>query len=156
MKTLVVYYSRSGHNESLARNIAKKLNNSEIEEIVDLKNREGGWGIFISILGQFSKKLTQIQTQINNPKDFDLVVIVSPLWAGILPSPTRTYIAKNNENLKKYAFISVSGSGKDNSKAIEDIEKTVHQSPSASLLLSESDYKGDASLQIEEFLNNLA
>lgn len=156
MKILIVYYSRSGRNENLARVLQKKLDQSLIEEIVDQKNREGGWGIFISVFDAIFHKLTKIAVIQNDPKDFDLVVVVTPLWAGGLPPATRTYLTTNRENLKKYAFISVSGQGKDNLKAVADLEKTAHHSPSPVLLLNEKEYAEGAEKQIEEFILNLA
>lgn len=156
MKILIAYYSRSGQNERLAREIEKKLDTAVIEEIADQKNRDGGWGMFWASYDAFFHKLTQIEVVQNDPKDFDLVIIASPLWAGSLPPATRVYLTMNRENIKKYAFISVSNEGKDNLKAIEDLSKTARQSPVASLLLSQEEYAPGAQKQIEEFVLNLA
>lgn len=156
MKILIIYYSRSGHNENLARVLKRKLDQALIEEIVDQKNREGSWGIFVSVFDAIFHKLTKIAVIQNDPKIFDLVVMVTPLWAGSLPPATRTYLTTNRENMKKYAFISVSGQGKDNLKAIADLEKTAHHSPSPVLLLNEKEYADGAEKQIEEFVLNLS
>lgn len=156
MKTLIVYYSRTGHNETLARILQKKLDQSEIEEVVDHKNREGNWGIFVSIIDAAFHRLTKIEVPRFDAKDFDLIVIVTPLWAGSLPPATRTYLTMNRENIKKYAFISVSDQGKENRRAVADLEKTAHQSPSPVLLLNEKEYAGGAKTEIEEFILNLA
>ena len=43
MKSLVVYYSRTGNAKFVAQTIAEQLG-SEIEEIKDLKSREGALG----------------------------------------------------------------------------------------------------------------
>ena len=134
----------------------KKLGHAVIEEIIDQKNREGNWGIFISVFDAIFHKLTKIAVIQNDPKDFDLVVVVSPLWAGSLPPATRTYLMTNKENLKKYAFISVSGQGKDNLRAVADLEKTACQSPSPVLLLNEKEYAAGVENRIEEFVLNLA
>ena len=44
MKNLVVYYSRTGRTKKIAKEIQERLN-ADIEEIHDVKNREGilGW-----------------------------------------------------------------------------------------------------------------
>jgi len=156
VKILIVYYSLSGHNETLARQIGKKITQNEIEEIVDQKNRAGAWGKFVAGYDAMFRHLTKIAVVQNSPRDFDLVVIVSPLWAGKLPPGTRTYITMNRENLQKYAFISVSERGKENRKVIDDLQKTALQSPVALLLLNNEEYAVGAEKLIEEFVLNLA
>jgi putative cell wall-binding protein len=39
-KTLVVYYSRTGHNQLIAEKLAKKFN-ADLERLIDKKNRAG-------------------------------------------------------------------------------------------------------------------
>jgi flavodoxin len=43
MKTLVVYYSRTGKTRFVAERVASELK-ADIEEVVDLKNRSGRFG----------------------------------------------------------------------------------------------------------------
>ena len=40
MKTLVIYYTRSGNAKFMAETIAAELG-ADIEEVIDLKNRQG-------------------------------------------------------------------------------------------------------------------
>ena len=73
MKTLVVYYSRSGNTKKIAEEISSKLK-CEIEEIVDSKNRKGMLGWIISAIDAHSK-LTTIGEIIKDPTKYDLIVI---------------------------------------------------------------------------------
>jgi flavodoxin len=47
MSTLVVYFSRSGHTQQMAREIAQKCG-ADLEEIRERGAREGAWGYWPS------------------------------------------------------------------------------------------------------------
>lgn len=106
MKTLVVYYSRTGNTRKAAESIAKHLN-ADIDEIIDKKNRTRkiiGWLIAGKDASQ--KKLTEIEYE-KNPDDYDLVIIGTPVWAWTMTPAIRTYLSKNK--FKKVAFFCTSG-----------------------------------------------
>ena len=103
MKSLVVYYSRTGKTKFVAEKIAGELG-SDIEEIVDLKNREGKMGWMSATRDASSEKETQIAPPAKNPVDYDLVIIGSPVWA-FNPAPAiRTYLKNNDLRRKKVAL----------------------------------------------------
>jgi len=105
MKTLVVYYSRTGQTRKIALDIAEKLK-AEIDEIQDSKNRKGFWGYLWAGADAVKKSLTEIEFS-KNPEDFDLVVLGSPTWAGRMAPAIRTYLTKNN--LQNCAFFCTAG-----------------------------------------------
>jgi flavodoxin len=103
MKTLICYYSHSGNTKKVAQIIAQKTEGT-LEEIIDTKNRRGIWGFLSAIFDARFKKPTLILPIKNHPRDFDLVIIGTPVWAG-MPSPAiRTYIESFRASLKKVAF----------------------------------------------------
>jgi flavodoxin len=107
MKTLVVYYSRTGMTRAVAQAISKELR-CDIEEVVDEKDRAGPLGWLSGGKDAFSKKLTKIKTIKFNPKNYDLVIIGSPIWAGTMTPAIRTYLVENKiENLA--AFCTMGG-----------------------------------------------
>ncbi len=75
MKTLVVYYSRSGTTKKIADEICDKMN-CDIEEIIDNKNRKGLFGWLIAAFDARSKKLTVIENIKNDPSKYDLVISI--------------------------------------------------------------------------------
>ena len=96
MKSLVAYYSRSGNAKFVAETIAKELG-SDIEEILDLKNRQGKLGYF-SAGGDASRgKETEIAPTKLLPADYDLVIVGGPVWAWSPTPAIRTYINKNDK-----------------------------------------------------------
>ena len=98
MKTLVVYYSRTGRTKKIAEYIQSALD-SEIDEIQDVKNRKGILGWISAGRDAGSKSLTPLEDVDKLPKDYSVVIIGSPTWNNSLSSPVRTYIDKFNEEL---------------------------------------------------------
>jgi flavodoxin len=110
MKSLVVYYSRTGTSKFVAETIAKQLG-SDIEEVVDLKNREGKLGYMSAGKDASLGKETRIGPTTKTPSDYDLIVIGTPVWAWSPSSPIRTYLKKSNLSGKKVAlFFTLDGS----------------------------------------------
>ena len=106
MKTLVVYYSRTGATKEFAEEIAKCFK-ADLEEIIDLKRRKGAIGWIVSGKDASLKKLTKINELKKDVSKYDLVIIGSPTWAGSVTPAIRTFIHKCKSNLKKVAFYSV-------------------------------------------------
>lgn len=80
MKSLVVYYSRTGKTKFVAETAAAELG-SDIEEIVDLKNREGKLGWMSATQDASRGKETEIAPTKKVPNDYDLLIIGTPVWA---------------------------------------------------------------------------
>lgn len=103
MKSLVVYYSRTGSAKFVAETIAAELG-SDIEEIIDLKNREGKLN-YLGAAGDASRgKETKIGPMNRVPSDYDLIIIGTPIWAWSPTPAIRTYIKNNNLSGKKIAL----------------------------------------------------
>jgi flavodoxin len=142
MNTLVVYYSRTGHNEQMAMNLHEQIE-SDIDQIVDRKNREGMFGC---VMASMFKSKTDI-TFTKDPAAYDRVIVVSPLWGGNLPPATRTYLAQNKGKLNEFAFLSVCGLGEENKNALTDVTTTAKQRPVPSLLIKETEVDAELSKQ---------
>lgn len=101
----------------MATDLAKNLK-SDIDEIIDLKNRNGFWGFIKAGYDGMKGKLTEIKTQ-KEAKNYDLVLVGTPIWGDNLSPAVRTYITKYKNDLKKVVVFTASGGAK--------IEKTVAQ-----------------------------
>ncbi len=79
MKSLVVYYSRTGKTKTAGEAIAKELG-ADREEIIDMKKRTGLKPIRWLIAGMDArrKKLTNIRTQ-KKPESYDMIIIGTPI-----------------------------------------------------------------------------
>lgn len=151
MNTLVVYYSRTGHNEVMAKQLQAQVH-GDLDQIVDLKRRESMFG---SVASAIFRRKTRIEFA-KDPAAYDRVIVVSPLWAGSLPPATRTYLAQHSGNMKHFAFLSVCGLGEENKKAVDDIASTAKQQPEATLLIKETDTESPLTHQkFAEFVEQL-
>ncbi|MBD3404590.1 MAG: flavodoxin [Candidatus Lokiarchaeota archaeon] len=102
MNTLVVYYSRTGNNKSIAEIIAKSIS-ADLDEIIDKKDRSGVLGWLRAGKDSKSQNETEIEYS-KNPQEYDTIVIGSPIWAGNIIPPLRTYLESVDLSGKRVAF----------------------------------------------------
>lgn len=146
MKTLVVYYSRTGATRKVAEKIAFLLG-SDIGEIVDLKNRKGVFGFLSAGYSAFTRKLTEIKAPEKDPSAYDLIVVGTPIWAGNITPAARTYlsrIAVEGGARKKYALFYTSTSADEQKKAVGDFCSLIKGKPVAALSVSSKEVESGA------------
>lgn len=109
-KVLVVFYSRSGTTSRVALEIAKELD-ADVDEILSVQERKGAAGYLRSGFEALTKGLPSIRTT-RNPRSYELVVIGTPVWAGSISSPVRTYLYQHAKDFRSAAcFCTMGGSG---------------------------------------------
>ena len=101
-KILVVFYSLKGHTKKVGSEVAKLLK-ADIEEIKDLKDRSRIISWQTSAFDEELRTPTRIQKSEKNTLDYDLVIIGTPIWEGIVPG-VKEYLSRNK--FKKVAFFS--------------------------------------------------
>ena len=134
MKTLVVYYSRTGTTKKIGEEIAKKLR-ADVEEIRDTVDRKGVWGWLISGRDAMKRRLTKLHRPSKNPANYELVIIGTPVWAGNVSVPVRTYLAAFKDKFKKVAFFCTLGS-KGDKRTFSEMEKVIAAEPVATLAIA--------------------
>ncbi|MEI6144733.1 MAG: NAD(P)H-dependent oxidoreductase [Candidatus Berkelbacteria bacterium] len=147
MKTLIVYYSRTGHNKQVAKELAEMIS-ADVEEIVELKPK----GFVMSGWQSMTKAKGEIGDVAHDPADYDLVVLVAPLWFGGISPALRTYIEKYLKKIKSIACLSVSGNGMKNEPYINKLEQEYSLSIQPRLMLTDSELqKGIYSERLKSF-----
>jgi flavodoxin len=122
MKTLVVYYSRTGNTKYVAEKIAENLA-SEICEVIDKKSRKGRLGFVRGGYESMRKKLTEIEVS-KTVDDYDLLILGSPVWADGITPAIRTFIHQNNLSNKKIAcFVTLKGNNPK--KALDSMKEAI-------------------------------
>lgn len=153
MKTLVVFYSRTGNTKKIAEILAKKLH-ADIDEIVDLKNRKGVIGFIFGGRDAMKQSLTKI-TVSKNPRDYDLVVIGTPIWVGASTPAFRTYLTNYKKDIKKVAVFATSG-GDTVDKTVTVLENILDKKSIASVGWTNAEInQGKIDDKIDSFLINL-
>ena len=141
MKTLVVYYTRTGNSKFAAETIAAELE-ADTEEVIDMKKRQGTLGWLSAGKDAGSAKETQIAQTKRSPVDYDLIIVAQPIWNGSPTPAIRTYLNKNDLSGKKVAlFFSDATTGLD--KAVEKTKA----------LMPHSTFVGEFALQGKVFKN---
>jgi flavodoxin len=154
MKTLVVFYSRTGITRKVAESIRENLK-CDLEALVDLKDRKGPIGFVVSCKDGFMKKPTDIKQAQKDPKDYDLVILGTPVWAGTMSCATRTYIQQNKDKFKSIAFFCTAGGGSMDS-TFNHMERESGKAPLAMLGLKASQVKkGKFMDEVSQFTNKL-
>ena len=142
-RILVVYYSLTGTTRRLGQAMADSLG-ADVEEIVDKKNRRGLFGFLGAGRDALTRRLTPIGDPERNPADYDLVAIGTPVWAGRMASPVRSYLDRQRGRLKAAAFFCTS-SGSENKKALfADMGKVCGAEPAAVLAVTDAEEKQGA------------
>ncbi|MBI3623949.1 hypothetical protein HY212_07775 [Candidatus Pacearchaeota archaeon] len=148
MKILVAYYSLNGHARKIGSEIAKILK-ADTEEIKDLKNRSMVISWQTSSFDEELKTPTKIGMPVKDSSSYDLVIIGTPIWDGLVP-PVKSYLSNNK--FKKVAFFSTFGA------AAEDVfyvmEKICGKKPIATLEVQDRQaFSEDGERRIKEFCN---
>jgi hypothetical protein len=101
VKTLVVFYSRSGTTRRIAVALSDVLK-CDLEEITEPKPRTGFLGYMRSLLEARRKRPSIIAPKKYDVSSYDLVVIGTPVWS--LSSPVRAYLMATAGQLPEVAF----------------------------------------------------
>lgn len=142
MKTLVVFYSRTDNTRKVAEEISSVLE-CDIEEIIDTKKRSGPLGYIRSGRDASSGKLTILKDAVNDPSQYDLLIIGTPLWAWHVSTPVRTYIHMNQAKFKDVAFFCTAG-GESFDGAFSDMEELSGKSPLAAMGVRANEVKDES------------
>lgn len=138
MKTLLVYYSRSGHTEQIAKEIARQCK-ADIDRIRDADvDRSGLWGYLRSGWQALSRATPPIQRVGKNPADYELVVIGTPVWNWGLAAPVRSYARQHAGEFRQLAFFCTEG-GSGDLRAFDELQRICGRMPRATLAVKEPD-----------------
>jgi menaquinone-dependent protoporphyrinogen IX oxidase len=129
LKTLVVYYSRSGTTRKIAEALSEALN-ANIEEIVDANGRAGFFGYVRSLVEAIQKNPSAIAQSKSDLSSYDRVVIGTPVWAWSVSSPVRAYLMANKGHLPEVAFFCTLG-GKGSESVFGQMQSLAGKAPRA-------------------------
>jgi flavodoxin len=118
MRSLVVFYSRTGNTRFMAEKVAAELS-ADTEEVVDLKNRRGWLGFIRAGYDATRGNVTKIQKTQKSSWDYDLIVVGTPVWNSRLTPAIRTYLKENDLSQKRIALFSTNeGRGSEKTLAM--------------------------------------
>ncbi len=150
MKTLVIYYSKTGNTQLVAKELAHDLT-ADLEELTEIHPKEGIIGMIIAGKDAALQKSTPINDLKHLVTDYDLVIIGTPIWAWTMANPIRCFLEQHRQNLKKIAFFATMG-GNGDKRTFLHMEKLSGLAPIATLSLIDNKIKkGDFKTSLMEF-----
>jgi flavodoxin len=132
-RILVVAYSRTGTTRRVAEAVAAQCD-ADLEWIRDRDNREGLRGYLRSAAQSLAHRCPWIQPPRCPPGDYALVIIGTPVWAGNIASPVRSYLTRHGRRCRRVAFFCTHG-GTGAGKVLQDLHKLCGKRPLATLAL---------------------
>lgn len=154
MRTLVVYYSRTGTTKTVGEAIAAILK-CDKEEIVDTKDRSGVIGWLYAGRDATRRMLTNLMPIKKDPAVYELVIIGTPVWSLNMCAATRTYIEENKKKFRRVAFFCTLGrlGGK---RTFTEMETACGKKPVAALELTTKEVKDNKySAKIKKFIGSI-
>ncbi|MCK5560420.1 MAG: hypothetical protein KAJ51_07485 [Thermoplasmata archaeon] len=138
MKSIVVYFTRTGNTKVVANTISEKLG-CDIEEIVDNKKRTG----FIGTTGAYFTPINK-KTTIKNIKahlsDYDMVLLGSPIWWYTMAPAASEFIKKYKDQINNLALFYTCGVDKK-IRAVSDLEELYGKPPNSTLVVESRNVK---------------
>lgn len=154
-KTLVVYFSRTGHTRKLAQEIGAQCG-ADVEAIEEARGRAGFWGYFRSGREALKKQVIEIKSVTRHPANYDLVVLGTPVWASNVSSPMRAYLVAYGRSCRNVAFFCAQG-GQGADKVCRDMAELCGRAPIATAVFTDSEIKrGRYTDKISAFVRAIA
>jgi flavodoxin len=151
MKALVLYYSRTGTTKRLAEELSRKLG-CDIKAIVpkDSYRYITGWlRAGKHAMKGFTDELEPVRNDLGS---YDVVIVGTPIWAGTISSPVRTFLAKDGHSIKRAAFFITSG-GENRDVTFKAMEDAYGNPPLARLGLKTREVKkGECGAKADAFI----
>jgi len=142
---LLVYYSRTGNTELVARDLVWRLG-AQVESIIDPADRTGLSGYLRSAIDSIQKRVVQIAPIKQKPADYAVTVIGTPIWCGNITPAVRAYIEKTRAQLRDVALFVTSGNT-DVQRIVPAVEALIGKKLKASVGFSAHDLKDQALVQ---------
>jgi menaquinone-dependent protoporphyrinogen IX oxidase len=157
MKALVVYFSRTGHTKRVAERIARQLGGSTLA-LAERGSRLGLCGYLRSLVEGVAGLEATLESLRKLPRDYELVVIGTPIWGWHLSSPVRAFTRQQADALRRVAFFCTMGGSGDRA-AFAELERLVGHRPEAVLALTEAEVaqmnQPDTRAKIDRFVDRL-
>jgi hypothetical protein len=126
-KVLVIAYSYTGTSRQLSRVMCAQQN-WPLGEVTDAIARSGAWGTWRCLLDSWLRRRPPIHYTGPDPRRFDAVVLVAPIWAYRLAGPMRSFVAMRHDDLPPFAVVSVLGS-RGAANAVAEIARLSGRTP---------------------------
>jgi flavodoxin len=138
-RTLVAYYSLSGHTRTVATAIAERCG-ADLEAVRERHPPTGFHGLLRIGWQALTGRRAQLCPAEHDPADYDLVIIGTPVWAASVPPAMRTWLREHGTGLRRVAFF-CTGSGSGDEHMLARMREISGREPAATLIVPESELR---------------
>ncbi len=159
MKTLVVYYSQSGNAQWMAERIAAALSADMLRLVPKKAYPAKGFGKYFFGGGSAVMKETpELEPYEADPGKYGRIVFVTPVWAGTVTPPLRTFIQTEDLAGRQFALAacSLGGSAEKTFAALKALLGVTGDVPTLWLVEPKQKQKPENEKAIEEFCRKLS
>ncbi|HEY0961139.1 MAG TPA: hypothetical protein VGE69_02160 [Pseudomonadales bacterium] len=151
MRSLVVYFSRTGTTRKVAELAARSLG----ADLVELHTQPYGLGLLHYVRAAYDSvkgRLPRIEYDRIEAASYDFVLLLSPVWAGHAATPMRAY-ATETKGIKRAAAVLCCG-GHAPPRAFDELAELAQVRLEKRVVLRQADVKRSATLpaDLEQFL----
>ena len=112
MKTLIVYYSLEGNTRWAAERIAEKLDADTLRLVPKAAYPDKGFKKFLfGGKSAVMKETPELEAYEVDMAQYERVILATPVWAGTMAPPLRTFIQKEDLTGKQLALVASSMGG---------------------------------------------
>lgn len=150
-KTLILYYSRTGTTDKLARLLQQELG----ADLVPLRcgRYAGMWGYVRAAYDSLKRRLPDIEATNVNLSDYDQLLIGGPIWTSYPATPLRAFLKGNQSLPDRVGLFLTYGGHSPPEKAEVDIQDQLTQPLQASVFVSAGDLAQGLNLhQLTQFI----
>ena len=144
-RVLVVYYSRTGNTERVARDLAARLD-ADLEKINDEAKRSGFLGYISAVYDSIRNVAAVIAEPQKDSADYSITVVGTPVWAGRMTPAVRGYLERTTGRARALAFFVTSGNT-DAGKIVPAMEAIAGGKAIAFTGFNESELKNPAAYE---------
>lgn len=105
MKTLIVFYSRTGRTAATARRLAHEMENTSRLEIVPMAYRGTAREYLHYLYCTLTRRKMEIDLYKVDFAKYDRIVLMIPVIFGMMSAPMRSFILQEEGNLKNVEYI---------------------------------------------------
>ncbi len=138
MRTLIIYYSRTGTTRKLATALAGALN-AEVREIGCEKYRSGFLRYLRAGYDSVKGNLPPIEAPLIDAAEYDLLLVGAPVWTSYPALPLRAYLADKPAVPANVGVFLTYGGHSPSAKAFGGVAEALQQQPVATLALKAED-----------------
>lgn len=150
-KTLILYYSRTGTTDKLARLLQQELS----ADMAPLRCEcyAGVWGYVRAAYDSLKRRLPDLEPVDVNLSDYDQLLIGGPIWTSYPATPLRAFLKENQTLPARVGLFLTYGGHSPPEKAELDVQDLLPQPLQASVFVSASDLAQGRNLhQLTQFV----